>query len=60
MLFHTGVEGAVEGGQEAFPVKQPAEVVERLESCPHCGRMLNAMPNPDTIKVKASLDRKNQ
>jgi predicted RNA-binding Zn-ribbon protein involved in translation (DUF1610 family) len=53
LLYHTGVDGAYEVGREAFPSKQPAEIAERLTSCPNCGRRLNSVANPATIKIEA-------
>lgn len=52
LLYHTGIDGAFEVGEEAFPSKQPAEIAERLTSCPNCGRRLNPEPNPLMIRVE--------
>ncbi|MGD0175606.1 MAG: hypothetical protein ABSC50_02135 [Candidatus Bathyarchaeia archaeon] len=56
LLYHTGVDGAYEVGQEAFPSKQPAEIADRLTSCPNCGRRLSSQPDPGMIKVEARLE----
>jgi len=53
LLYHNGPDGAIEGGQAGFASRQPWEVVEKLQSCPSCGRRLNADPNPETVKVEA-------
>jgi hypothetical protein len=58
LLYHTGIEGAYEGGEIGFPSRQPREVAERLESCPSCGRKLNADPDPQMIKVADANIRK--
>lgn len=51
ILYHTGVDGAFEGGEPGFPSRLPNEVVERLRTCPACGHKLNPQPDSDTIKV---------
>ena len=56
LLYHTGLDGAYEVGQEAFPSKQPAEIAGRLGSCPNCGRRLSSQPNPEMIKVEAGSE----
>jgi hypothetical protein len=52
VLYHTGVDGAFEGGEPGFASRQPHEVAENLTTCPECGRRLNPQPDPDTIRVK--------
>ncbi len=60
LLYHTGIEGAYEGGEVGFPSRQPREVADRLKSCPSCGRNLNAEPDPEMIKVTgANNDSQN-
>lgn len=59
LIYHTGVGGAFEGDRVAFPAKQPAEVVDRIKSCPNCGRALNAEPSPDSVTVTVSLENDN-
>ena len=56
LLYHTGVDGAYAVGQEASPSKQPAEIADRLTSCPNCGRRLSSQPDLGTIKVQARLE----
>ena len=56
LLYHTGVDGAYEGGREAFPSKQPGEVVGNLASCPNCGHTLNFEANPATIRIEPGQD----
>jgi len=51
LLYHTGVDGAFEGGEPGFPSRQPCEVAENLGTCPACGHRLNHEPDPDRIRV---------
>ncbi len=53
LLYHNGPDGASEGGEAGFASRQPWEVVERLKSCPNCGRTLNPDPAPDAIRLQA-------
>ena len=52
ILYHSGPDGAVEGGETGFASRQPWEVVEKMISCPQCGRKLNPDPDPNTIKLQ--------
>ena len=54
MLYHSGVDGAFEGGEPGFPSRQPYEVTDRLRSCPTCGHKLNPQPDADAIRVTAT------
>lgn len=54
MLYHSGVDGAFEGGEPGFPSRQPYEVTDRLRSCPACGHKLNPQPDSDSIRVTAT------
>lgn len=51
LLYHTGRDGAFEGGEVGFPSRQPYEVVESLISCPDCGHKLNPSPDPHSVKI---------
>jgi len=52
LLYHSGPDGASEGGETGFASRQPWEVVERMKSCPKCGRVLNPDPDPNMIKLQ--------
>lgn len=52
LLYHNGPDGVSEGGEPGFASRQPWEVVDRMKSCPTCGRTLNSNPDPDTIKIR--------
>lgn len=52
VLYHTGVDGAFEGGEPGFASRQPHEVADNLKMCPACGHTLNPQPDPDTIIVR--------
>lgn len=52
LLYHNGPDGASEGGEPGFSSRQPWEVVEKLKTCPGCGRALNSSPDPDAIKIQ--------
>jgi DNA-directed RNA polymerase subunit RPC12/RpoP len=53
LLYHTGPDGAFEGGEVGFPSRQPYEVAENLASCPKCGHKLNSSPDPEDFKILA-------
>lgn len=57
LLYHSGPDGASEGGEIGFASRQPWEVAENLKSCPRCGRTLNSDPDPDTIKLQKIEER---
>jgi len=58
LLYHTGVDGAFEGGEPGFPSRQPHEVTRNLRTCPACGHKLNPQPDPDRIRV--TIVKKNE
>lgn len=51
LLYHNGPDGASEAGEPGFASRQPWEVVDKLKTCPGCGRTLISNPDPDTIKI---------
>gem|GEM_PF-1694003 len=57
LLYHSGNDGAYEGGAVSFPSKRPAEVANRLLQCPQCGHKLNSDPDPDSIRINRKIPR---
>jgi len=52
LLYHSGPDGVSEDGKTGFASRQPWEVVERMRSCPKCGRTLNPDADPNKIKLQ--------